>query len=176
MTRRGRPGAVPAWLAAVARLTHRINAVFLAVSGGLAAAIMLVILQDVVRRYAFNDPSAWVLDICSFMLVYLFFLALAPALEAGSHVSVDLFRELVPPRYRRGVLVLGGALTVAFGAILWKMLLNDTIEAFADDNPFPASTIPMKMKYIWVIGPVGVAQFVLTALVLLATGIRDTGD
>ena len=172
----GRPGAHPVWLAWASRITRRVNAVFLAVSGGLAAAIMLVILQDVVRRYAFNDPSAWVLDICSFMLVYLFFLALAPALEAGSHVSVDLFRQLVPPRYRRGVLLFGGALTVAFGAILWTMLLNDTVEAFVDDNPFPASTIPMKMKYIWVVGPVGVAQFVLTALVLLATSVRQAGD
>ena len=110
------------------------------------------------------------------MLVYLFFLALAPALEAGSHVSVDLFRQLVPPRLRHFVLVLGCALTVGFGAILWVMVLNDTIEAFADNNPFPASTIPMKMKYIWVVGPIGVAQFVLTALVLLAAGIRDPGD
>ena len=170
------PGPHPTWLRAAQRITRRVNAVFLAISGGLAAAIMLVILQDVVRRYAFNDPSAWVLDICSFMLVYLFFLALAPALEAGSHVSVDLFRQLVPVRCRHGVLLFGGALTVAFGAILWFMLLNDTIEAFADDNPFPASTIPMKVKYIWVVGPIGVAQFVLTALVLLAASLREAGD
>ena len=170
------PGPHPAWLIAAQRITRRVNAVFLAVSGGLAAAIMLVILQDVVRRYAFNDPSAWVLDICSFMLVYLFFLALAPALEAGSHVSVDLFRQLIPDRYRRRVLLLGGALTVGFGAILCFMLFNDTVEAFADDNPFPASTIPMKMKYIWMVGPLGAAQFVLTALVLLATGMREADD
>lgn len=172
----GPPGTEPAWLAPAARFTRRVNAVFLAVSGALAAAIMLVILQDVVRRYAFNDPSAWVLDICSFMLVYLFFLALAPALEAGSHVSVDLFSRAFPPRFRRRVLLLDAVLTVVFGAILCVMLLNDTLEAFADDNPFPASTIPMKMKYIWVVGPVGVAQFVLTALVLLASDVRNGGD
>lgn len=176
MTAPGRTGAEPAWLAAASRVTRGVNAVFLAVSGGLAAAIMIVILQDVVRRYAFNDPSAWVLDVCSFMLVYLFFLALAPALQAGSHVSVDLFRDLVPRRFRRGLAVLGGALTLAFGAVLWTMLLNDTVEAFVDDNPFPASTIPMKVKYIWLVGPIGVAQFVLTALVLLATVIREAGD
>lgn len=168
----GLPGAEPVWLAAAAGIARRINAVFLAVSGGLAAAIMIVILQDVVRRYAFNDPSAWVLDICSFMLVYLFFFALAPALQAGSHVSVDLFVQAIPPRFRHGVLLFGGVLTVAFGAILWKMLLDDTVEAFVDDNPFPASTIPMKVKYIWLVGPIGVAQFVFTALVLLATCVR----
>jgi len=51
------------------------------------------------------------------------------------------------------------------------MLLDETIEAFADDNIFPAATIAMKMKYIWMIGPAGVAQFILTAFVLLAGSI-----
>ncbi len=168
--------AASAWFAATSRITRGINAVFLAVSGGLAAAIMIVILQDVIRRYAFNDPSAWVLDVCSFMLVYLFFLALAPALEAGSHVSVDLFGQFISPRFRGGFVVLGGALTVMFGAVLFAMLLNETVEAFVDDNPFPASTIPMKVKYIWVIGPVGVAQFILTMLVIVAAAFRKTGE
>ena len=132
---------------------------------------MLVILQDVVRRYLFNDPSAWVLDICSFMLVYLVFLALAPALEAGSHVSVDLFNQLLPRRWRRGIFLFGGVLTIFFATVLFKMLLDETIEAFADDNIFPAATIAMKMKYTWMIGPAGVAQFILTAFVLLAGSI-----
>lgn len=137
---------------------------------------MLVILQDVVRRYLFNDPSAWVLDICSFMLVYLVFLALAPTLEAGSHVSVDLFNQLLPRRWRRGIFLLGSALTIFFAAVLFKTVLNETMEAFADDNVFPAATIAMKMKYIWMIGPVGVAQFILTAMVLMAGSIYRQGD
>ena len=162
----------PRWLSLAREVVTRTNRVFLAISCGLAALIMLAILQDVVRRYAFNDPSAWVLDICSFMLVYLFFLALAPALEAGSHVSVELFDRFMSDSLRKLVFILGSVLTVIFAAVLFRMLLTETIEAFVDDNTFPASTIPMKMKYVWVIGPVGVAQFILTALVLLAAGLR----
>jgi TRAP-type C4-dicarboxylate transport system permease small subunit len=161
----------PEWLTTSARIVSRINSGFLVLSGILAGLIMLVILQDVVRRYLFNDPSAWVLDICSFMLVYLVFLALAPALEAGSHVSVDLFNQLLPRRWRRGIFLFGGVLTIFFATVLFKMLLDETIEAFADDNIFPAATIAMKMKYIWMIGPAGVAQFILTAFVLLAGSI-----
>ncbi len=160
------------WLAAAAGIVTRINSLFLAVSGVLAALIMLAILQDVVRRYAFNDPSAWVLDVCSFMLVYLFFLALAPTLQAGGHVSVDLFTRLIPQNSRGAVVILGAALTCFFGAVLFWMLLDETIEAFRDDIAFPASTIPVKVKYIWVIGPVGAAQFVLTALLILAGTVR----
>lgn len=166
----------PRWLSVSTGLVNRINRFFLAISCLLAALIMVTILQDVVRRYLFNDPSAWVLDICSFMLVYLVFLALAPALEAGSHVSVDLFNRLLPRRLRRGVFFLGGVLTIFFAAVLFRMLLGETMEAFADDNIFPAATIAMKMKYIWMIGPVGVLQFILTALVLLAGSIFPQGD
>ena len=53
--------------------------------------------------------------------------------------------------------------------LAWSTLLSETLEAFADDNIFPASTIAMKMKYIWIIGPVGAAQFILTTLVLLSS-------
>ncbi len=157
----------PRWLTVVARLTRGVNRVFIALGGTLAVVIMAIILQDVVRRYAFNDPSTWALDISSFLLVYLFFLALAPALESGSHVTVDLFNQLLPERARRPVAVLGGVLLVGFGVVLFMQLLDSTIEAFVDNNLFPTAT-PMRMKYIWMIGPVGAAQFILTALVLLA--------
>jgi TRAP-type C4-dicarboxylate transport system permease small subunit len=161
----------PRWLIASTRIVSRVNRVFLVISGVFVALIMLVILQDVVRRYVLNDPSSWVLDVCSFMLVYAFFLALAPTLEAGGHVSVDLFNQLLPRRLQDGIFILGGVLTVFFGVVLFTTLLDETMEAFADDNIFPASTIAMKMKFIWMVGPVGAAQFILTTLVLLSSRI-----
>ena len=157
----------PRWLTTSTRVISHINRAFVAISGLLAALIMLVILQDIVRRYLLNDPSAWVLDLCSFMLVYIFFFALAPTLEAGGHVSVDLFNKVIPNRLQGGIFFIGCVLTVFFGVVLFVTLLDETLEAFADDNIFPASTIPMKMKFIWMIGPVGAAQFILTTLVLI---------
>ena len=157
----------PRWFAATRRVSIRINRVFVAISGALAVVIMVVILQDVVRRYAFNDPTTWALDISSFLLVYLFFFALAPALEHGSHVTVDLFGRLLPVGVRRPVEILGGLLLVGFAVVLFAQLLDTTVEAFHDNNLFPTAT-PVRMKYVWIIGPVGAAQFILTALVLLA--------
>ena len=161
----------PRWLTTSTRIISRINSAFVAISGLLAAFIMIVILQDIVRRYLLNDPSTWVLDLCSFMLVYIFFLALAPTLEAGGHVSVNLFNKVLPTRLQGTIFFIGGMFTVFFGVVLFVTLLDETLEAFADDNVFPASTIPMKMKYVWMIGPVGTAQFILTTLVLLCSQI-----
>ena len=81
------------------------------------------------------------------------FLCISADLEAGGHVSVDLFNKVLPNRLQGGIFLFGGVLTVFFGVVLFITLLDETLEAFADDNVFPASTIPMKMKFIWMICP-----------------------
>lgn len=161
------------WLAGLTRFTRGVNRVFLALSGALAVAIMVIVLQDVVRRYAFNDPSVWALDVASFLLVYLFFLALAPALQSGSHVTVDLFNEVLPAGLQRHLMRLGHVLVVVFGCVFFWQLLKAASEAFTDNELFPTAT-PVRVKYVWMIGPIGTAQFILTGLVLLAASItRD---
>ena len=165
-------GMTVGWLAGLARFTRGVNRAFLALSGALAVTVMVIVLQDVIRRYVFNDPSVWALDVASFLLVYLFFLALAPALQSGSHVTVDLFNELLPVGLQRRLLLLGHVLLVAFGCVFFWQLFVAAREAFADNELFPTAT-PMRVKYVWVIGPIGCAQFVLTAIVLLATSVAE---
>lgn len=138
---------------------------FTVAAGILVLAIMLVVLQDVARRYLFNDPTTWALDVSSFMLCYVFFLALAPTLEAGGHVRVDIVERLLNPAARRYLALLAIALVVVFGLIfLWKVYVA-AAETFESNEVFPTAT-PMPVKFVWVVGPVGVAQFVLTAIVL----------
>jgi TRAP-type C4-dicarboxylate transport system permease small subunit len=145
--------------------TRATNRVFTVAAGVLALAIMLVILQDVFRRYLFNDPTTWALDVSSFMLCYLFFLALGPALEAGAHVQVDIVERLLPPGPRRWVGLLALAMVLGFGAVfLWKLFVA-AAETFESNEVFPTATA-MPVKFIWVIGPIGAAQFMLTALSL----------
>jgi len=97
------------------------------------------------------------------MLCYVFFLALGPTLEAGGHVRVDIVERLLGPEAKRYVRLLAIALVVAFGAIfLWKLYVA-TAETFESNEVFPTAT-PMPVKFIWVIGPIGAAQFVLTGI------------
>lgn len=151
--------------------TRATNRVFTVAAGALALAIMLVILQDVIRRYLFNDPTTWALDVSSFMLCYLFFLALGPALEAGTHVQVDIVERLLPPGPRRWVGLVAVALILSFGAVfLWKLYVA-AAETFESNEVFPTATA-MPVKFIWVIGPIGAVQFLLTALALAADLLR----
>lgn len=143
--------------------TRAVNRVFTAAAGVLVLGIMLVVLQDVIRRYLFNDPTTWALDVSSFMLCYVFFLALAPTLEAGGHVRVDIVERLLKPAVKRYLTILAYALIVVFGLIfLWKLYVA-AAETFESNEVFPTAT-PMPVKFIWVIGPIGAAQFVLTGI------------
>lgn len=148
------------------RLTRAINRAFLAAASLLAAAILAVIAYDLVLRNVFDDPTAWALDLSRFMMVYLFFFALAPALEAGAHVSVDLLEQNMPPRVRRWLQIAAMLFVLIFGAFLmWRVTLN-AIEAYHDDALFP-TFIQVKLIEVYWIGPVGIAQFLLTALAML---------
>lgn len=156
---------------ALQRGTRAINKVFLRMAGALAALILAFIVYDLVMRNVFNAPTTWVMDVSRFLLVYVFFLTLAPALESGSHVAVDILDHYLSPAQRRALRVLALSLVLVFGAFLLWQLIRTTIEAFQDDTLFP-TLVPVKLKHVYWIGPVGAVQFLLTTLALLAGTMR----
>ncbi len=146
------------------RATRAVNRAFLALAGALALVIFAVVLYDVLMRNVFDAPTDWALDVSRFLLVYLFFLALAPALEAGAHVSVDVVLQWVSPAAARRLRITAMTLTVLFGAILLWQVTRAAVDVFVRDEMFPTA-VPMRVKYVYWIGPVGTLQFLITALV-----------
>jgi TRAP-type C4-dicarboxylate transport system permease small subunit len=147
-----------------------INRVCLAVAGALALAIGCIILYDVALR-TFATPPVWAHDLARFGLLYLFFLALAPTLESGHHVAVDLFDRILPARLRRYQAHAAAALSAAMGVLLFWQTLKMTGQAFADQRLAPAA-IPIPLSWIYPLGPLGAGLFTLTALMQLARASR----
>jgi TRAP-type C4-dicarboxylate transport system permease small subunit len=162
-------------LSALARFTRAVNRAFTVIGGILVLAIVILIVQDVVRRYGFNAPTVWALDLSSFLLLYLFFFALAPALQAGTHVNVDMFLGLMGPRLRSLMPAVSCAAVLVFGLVFLDNLWEATVEAFEDDSLAPTA-MPVKLKWLYIVGPVGTAEFVLTALVMLASAWKGRRD
>lgn len=165
------------WIDKAEALTRAVNRVFASVACLLVLAIVLIVVREVVLRYGFNAPSTWALDVARYLLLFTFFLALAPALESGHHVHVDLFDPLVPLRWRRWQHASGWVLVVFFGVVLLWYVLDLTIDVFETDE-FSFSVIPIKLKYLYWIGPIGALQFLLTGCVGLirAASSSTTGD
>jgi len=154
-------------IATLGRVTGTLNRVFILLAGLLAVAICAIIFYDVLMRNAFDAPTIWALDVSRFLLVFLFFLALAPALQTGGHVSVDILQQWVSPMAWRRLRITAMTLTIAFGCILLWQLTRATVDVFETNELFPTA-IPLRVKYVFWIGPVGTLEFLLTAIVQFA--------
>ncbi len=152
--------------------TQRVNRLFLFLGGVLAVLILVAIAYDLVARNVFDAPTLWALDISRFMLLFLFFLALAPALESGSHVAVDILDHYLAAGPRRMLRIIARVLILVFGGFLMWQISRTTVEAFQENALFP-TVVPLRLKHVYWIGPLGVLQFLLTALVLLIDALRN---
>jgi TRAP-type C4-dicarboxylate transport system permease small subunit len=160
------------WFDRIEAFTRLVNRVFAAVACVLVFVIMILIVVSVFYRYVLDDPIAWVLDISIFLLVFVFFLAFAPALESDSHIEVDLFDPLIPAAARKAQRLIGKMLTLIFAAVFFWFVFafyREIVEV--DEMAF--TMISMPLKYIYWIGPIGAVQFLLTAIVLLVRFWRE---
>lgn len=163
------PGGAPRLVAALERATGAVSRLFVVLACLLALTIVLVILYDVVLR-ACCTPPLWAHDVARYSLLYLFFLSLGPALASGHHVVVDLFDRLLPRPLRAYQAHAAALLALAFGAVFLWTLWRMTGQAFADGRLAPA-VIPIALKWIYLVGPVGAVHFMLVALVQLARAV-----
>jgi len=160
------------WFDRLEAFTRAVNRWFAAAACLLVLVIMTAIMVQIVYGFVLDDPIAWVLDITIFLLVFVFFLAVAPTLQSGSHIEVDMFDSLIPQRHHKAVRLIGKLLTVAFGAIFLcyvAAFYYDIVEL--DEVSF--TMLIVQLKYLYWIGPLGAAQFLLTAIVLLIRFWRD---
>lgn len=67
-------------------------------AGVLLAFATIAVCTDVVFRYFFNRPVAWVLEISEYILLYMTFMAAAWVLRDDAHIKVDLLVNRLSPR------------------------------------------------------------------------------
>ena len=160
----GTQGSAGGFIAPLEGFTRAVNKVFALLASLTVFLIMLMVLTAVICRYAFNWPVAALLDLTIFMLVFVFFLALAPALESGSHIEVDLFDPLIPTRLHKAQRLIGKSLTLLFAAVLLFFVTRTFLGVVRDDE-LSFTMITISLKYVFWIGPVGAGMFFLTAFV-----------
>lgn len=80
------------------------------ISSLLALPLLLVVVFEVVMRYAFNAPTTWGFEATTFLYGVHYMLGLAYCDVYGGHVRVDIFTSLMPIK-RQGVI---GILTNVF--------------------------------------------------------------
>ena len=86
---------------AMVRAIDGLSRLFGAIAALLVIALVVLMLYDVVLRYAFNAPTTWGNDMNTWLMGASFILSIAYAMSTDSHVRVDLlYDERSRPRIR----------------------------------------------------------------------------
>lgn len=91
--------------------------------GAVMISIMVIVVADVLLRYAFRAPLTWTHDVISlYLMVAVFYLTLSGSYGARHHVSVDLLYRHIPVR-TRNLLRAGFSLVAAVLIVLiaWQV-------------------------------------------------------
>ena len=114
-------------------LLDRLNSAMAWIAAVAIIFMMFAISYAVMMRYAWNKPVPWIVEISSYLMLYITFLGTAWLQRKGGHVEVDLLTGRLKPRIRAGfkaVTSLGGAV-VGF-VLAWKGSLV-TVDYFQRD-------------------------------------------
>ena len=160
----------PAWFRACECWVAAVNRWFLTAAAVLVLLIVAIILFDVISRSIFDAPTLWAFDLARFGLLYATFLGLAPALESGSHVVVDMFDPLLPRAIRPAIPFLASSATLIFGLVLLWQIAAHAREAFVDGR-IAQATIAVPEMWVWLPAPIGCALFVAVAAIRFGRAI-----
>lgn len=108
------------------RLIDRLSDAALAASMALALAMFALMLGEVLARYVFGQPLIWSHEATGMLNGCMFLAAAAPALRAGSHVTVDALADRLPARLRHAILAIAlGLLFLPVVALIeWTAVLR----------------------------------------------------
>lgn len=87
-------------------------------AAGLVLTLIALMVYEVVARYAFAAPTTWGYEASTWVMGASFVLAIGYALMTDSHVRIDFLHDLLGPRARHAVDVLGYTLFL-LPLLLW---------------------------------------------------------
>lgn len=91
----------------------------------LFVGMTIAICAEVLLRYGFSSPIAWVVEISEYALLWITFLGAAWVLRHGGHVRVDIVLQYLSPKALR----VCGLVSSAMGALTALVLLVFGVEA-----------------------------------------------
>lgn len=142
-------------------------------TGRIVLVFMVVtICYDVVMRYAFAAPTAWSLEVNTFLVAFLALIPAGDVLRTGDHIRITFFAEKWPAGVRRVADAVTALLGIGFCAVLvWKgWSIAYQAYLYGERMSTPLGT-PMAIPYAFI--PIGFGVLglqYLASLVLAVAG------
>jgi TRAP-type C4-dicarboxylate transport system permease small subunit len=133
-------------------------------AGALMAVMLALALAQVISRGVFNHSLDWAEELARVALVWCVLLTAPFAYRKGAHVAIVTFAEALPPRLLAVTSLLLNVLVV------WVLVVFfiESLAFWRRGLEIMASTLEIKMAWIYAIVPVAFAMLILVGIELIA--------
>jgi len=138
----------------------------------LIGMMTLVILLQVFFRYVLGNALTWSEEVARFMMIWMTFLVAPVAYRHGVNVSLDFFASRITGRAKEMVTIALNLLVILFLAIFFF----ESFGLIERGLKLKASTINIKMAYIYMILPISFFMMFLVALELIGRAVQRLVD
>ena len=138
----------------------------------LILAMTLAILREIIGRYIFNSPTAWVLEFCEYSILFLIYLGGAYTLLIGGHVKIDIISKRWSLRTRSIADIISSVIGMLYLAVLiWqgiKMALHSLASGALSSGAVAWPLFPLQM-----IVPIGCFLFLLQFISIIYRSLKN---
>ncbi|MFT5175094.1 MAG: tripartite ATP-independent transporter DctM subunit [Gammaproteobacteria bacterium] len=144
-------------------LIDRFSASVVALSTVALLVMVAIIVYEVVSRYVFNEPTFWVTEISTYILLGLTYAALAQAQREGTHIQVELIIGWVSEEKRKTMELVSGWVGLLFLVFLaWQVIVFVFTEYVNDTRDWGLLSTPQWIPEVPV--AIGLVSFCLAVL------------
>ncbi len=159
-------------LAALARLTAALDRCTCFACVALFAAILVVMIFQVVCRYALNAPLTWTEELARYLFIWACYLGAPVATRRGNHVTIVFVLERLP----RGLQSFVGLGIQAISLVFFLELAFLGAVLAARSHTVEAITLPIPWSLIYAIVPVSAILMTLQTVEGGWKLLRGTGQ
>jgi TRAP-type C4-dicarboxylate transport system permease small subunit len=109
----------PAFLQRIDKVLDLLSKVCLIIAGIALVAMTLMFAWLVYGRYVLNDTPTWVEQVSHLLLMVIAFLGAAVGVRQDTHLSVVIFRAMVPTKIRAVFVFVTDVLMASFGGLMF---------------------------------------------------------
>jgi TRAP-type C4-dicarboxylate transport system permease small subunit len=122
------------------------------------ALMAILVIAQVILRYAFNDPLTWSEEMARIVFIYLTFIWIGAAYGRRRHMSIDALIIELPAALKRVVEFSVVSLATAFLVTVIVLTFRSMAELYRMDVTTPALEYPMAFVYLVI--PVGISALI----------------
>ena len=133
------------------------------------AAIVILMLYQVILRYVFSASNAWSEELVRYLFILDVLLAASIAVRRNSHLQIDVLINCFSPKLKRIFTIAATLAGIVFLALLFWYSLDLCMTATS--NVSPGLGIPMSIPYACV--PLGAVLMILTSIEVILKTVEE---